>query len=532
VSRAGTVLSRFPVHLGADRPGTLLGDVVASLVGPLDVQSSQVGRVRAAHRLGDCDEENDLLLLAGLHGLGPEAFELVHQRVAAVGALATQLADPATTPDAAAAALATLPDLLAVPADAFAGTAEVTEALRRLAAYASVLDLVRGCLAGVVRVHRGGNGTVGALLGAAAAYLALDVVEVAHLEDRFWHVARCRDRLRIARPAGGGLDEVEPAEDVLALEENPFRPQAIEPVPRRHADRFRHLRGGFDEVVVSVRVLGIEDRTVAPQVVNVDAGRGVAYVGAVPDGQELRFESDGRITLAGANVTRFGFSFSGAVFASADEPAPGDFVFSGGGEDTGGRAATFAVSAPLGDAFDATAAFPHVGGLVEALPFGIGESRWAFFVGEGAFGGGPTRHAVPADRSAFAAAEPGGGSPLRGSVFGDATGTPPPAAGSVGFDWQEREPFAVRVWLPPRLATADTTATTAGTVQPPLRGRLRALLDRHRAGGVHVYVEHADDRWTMGAGVLREAGSAEPVGVVVLGTRLWPGDAPHPPPPP
>jgi hypothetical protein len=26
----------------------------------------------------------------------------------------------------------------------------------------------------------------------------------------------------------------------------------------------------------------------------------------------------------------------------------------------------------------------------------------------------------------------------------------------------------------------------------------------------------------MGDGVLREAGSAEPVGVVVLGTRLWP----------
>jgi hypothetical protein len=528
VSRAGTVLSRFPVHLGADRPGTLLGLVVESLAGPLDMQTSQVGRVRAAHRLGDCDEATDLLLLAGLHGLGPEAFELVQSRAAAAGALAARLADPATPPDAVTAALATLPDLLAVPADSFAGVSDATDALRRLAAYASVLDLVRGCLGRVIRTHRGGNGTVGALLGAAAAYLALDVLEVVHLEDRFWHVARCRDRLRVTRPAGGGgVEEVAPAEDVLALEENPFRPQAIEPVPRRHADRFRHLRGGLDEVVVSVRVAGIEDRTVAPQVVNVDAGRGVAYTGAVPDGQELRFERDGRITLGGANVTRYGFSFAGAVLAAAAEPCPADFVFAGGEDDTGGRAATFAVSTPLGDAFDATAAFPHAGGLMGALPLGIGESRWAFFVGEGAFGSGPTRHAVPADRSAFAAPESAGGSALRGSVFADATGAPPPPAGAVGFDWQEREPFAVRLWLPPRLATVDAAAGTAGAGQPPLRDRLRALLDRHRAAGVHVYVEHADDRWMMGAGVLREAGSEEPIGAVVLGTRLWPEATPQ-----
>jgi hypothetical protein len=516
MSRAGTVLSRFPVHLGADRPGTLLGQVIESLAGPLDVQSSQLGRVRAAHRLGDGDEETDLLLLAGLHGLGPEAFELVHRRAAAAGALATTLADPATPPDAVTAGLATLPDLLGVPADAFAGATDAAEGLRRLAAYASVLDLVRGCLAGVIRTHRGGNGTVGALLGAAAAYLALEPLEVVHLEDRFWHVARCRDRLRVTRPAGSGLEEVTPAEDVLVLEENPFRPQAIEPVPRRHADRFRHLRGGFEEVVVSVRVVGIEDRTVAPQVVNVDAGRGIAYTGAVPDGQELRFERDGRITLGGANLTRFGFSFAGAVFASADEPGPADFLFAAGEDDTGARAASFAVSTPLGDAFDATAVFPHAGGLTGALPLGIGESRWAFFVGEGAFGSDATGHAVPADRSAFAAAEPGGAAAPRGSVFADATGAPPPAAGAVGFDWQEREPFAVRLWLPPRLAAVDGVGET-----------LRALLDRHRAGGVHVYVEHADDRWTMGTGVLREAGSDEPIGVVLLGTRLWPGVTPQ-----
>lgn len=525
MTRTATVLSRFPAHLRADRPGTVLDETVGGLVTALDVQTSQVGRIRASHRLDSLDEEADLLLLAGLHGLGPETFELVRGRLAGAADLAVLLGDPAAPAEAVDAALATLPELFGVQASAFDDPAQLAGALHRLVAYAAVLATVRGCMTRLVRVHRDGNGTVSALLRAAAAFLALEVVEITHLDDRSWHVARCLDLLRLTRDGDAGSATVEPDEDLLALEENPFRLQVVDPVPRRPGEVFRQLRGGFDEVQVSVRVRGIEDRTVAPQVVNTGAGKGVAYTGTVPDGQELRFESDGRITLAGANVTRRGYSFSGGVFASED-PRRGDFVFGSTDDDQpapADRVATFVVTRPLTDAFDPGAVFPHAGGLVEALPMRVGESTWVLFVGEAAFGSAPSGFAIPADRSAFAGgdgADPAG----RASVFADEAGAPLPAAAEVGFDWQEREPYAVRLWLPQRLLGLDA-AEGAAPAQPVLRDRLRRLLDRHRAGGVHVYVEHADDRWTLGEGVVREPGSTEPVGGLVLGTRLWPAVA-------
>jgi len=365
----------------------------------------------------------------------------------------------------------------------------------------------------VIGLHRTGNGTVGALLGAAAAYLVLALEEVAHDEERFWHLARARDRLRlVAEPTG---DELEPAADLLALEENPFQPKELDPVARRHGERFRIVRGGLEPVIVSVRVIGVEDRTVVPMVVNLDTGVGVTYLGSVPDGQELRFGSDGSATLAGASVATRSFSFRGAVFADADALAPGrDFVFAdeADSEAGGDRAAAFVVTRPVADAF-APGGVPHAGGLLDAATLALGETRWGFFVRVGHYGAEPLE-AVPSF----------GAGVFDASVWAAMPGEVVPPAGAVGFAWQEREPFALTVWVPRRFAALDVEG------EPPVRERLRALLERHRAAGVHVYVSYADERWSVGTGLLRDLDSDDPRGLVVVGTTLWPDETPQPTP--
>lgn len=90
----------------------------------------------------------------------------------------------------------------------------------------------------------------------------------------------------------------------------------------------------------------------------------------------------------------------------------------------------------------------------------------------------------------------------------------------LGFEWEEREPFAVRVLLPRRLQVIDDDKGTR------LREPLRRLLDRHRAAGVDVRVEYADPRWTLGSGVVRNEVD-EAIGTVLSGTELWPDGTPQ-----
>ena len=130
----------------------------------------------------------------------------------------------------------------------------------------------------------------------------------------------------------------------------------------------------------------------------------------------------------------------------------------------------------------------------------LGESRWAFFVRDAHYGN---------DQPAVALFSAG---VFDGSVFSPG-GEP---SGEVGFAWQEREPFALTVWIPQRFAELDSEG------ELELRERLRLQLDRHRAAGVHVYCRYADDRWTLGEGVLSDLASGDPRGVVVVGTRMWP----------
>lgn len=532
-ARTLTVLRRFPRHLGVDDPGKLFGSVADGLGRELDVKSAQLGRVRRSHALGDADEERDLLKLAGLHDLHAEDFEITRLRLDAAAAAAAKLSDASTTEAERTAVEAALPDLLGLAKDSFpswpaepdptASRARLGAALGKLASYGSELDLLRGTVESVIRLHREGNGTVPALLGAGATHLQLelDSASVVDAEDRYWHVGMCRDRLRLVRPEPPGTTpsttELAPKPDLLALEENPLRRQDVDPVERRHADRFHVLRRGFETVPATVRVVGTGARTVAPMVVNLNSGFGLAFTGTVEDGQELRFESDGRVTLGGSSVARLSYTFSGGVFADGGDKIPGvDFVFAGDSPDA--RAATFAVTQPIEDAFEPTAAFPHTEGLLDAASLRVGESRWAFFVRAAHFGrtaaSRPEELAVPVFEAGV----------FDESVYEPEAGTGKPPSGKVGFTWQEHEPFAVRLWIPMRFSKLDSPDAI------PVKERLRLHLDRHRAAGVHVYVEYADDRWTLPAGILRGGDSKEPLGTVIVGTAVWAPDTVQPTP--
>ncbi len=303
------------------------------------------------------------------------------------------------------------------------------------------------------------------------------------------------------------------ATDLVALEENPFQFHDVKPVPKHHGDRMRIVRGGFEAVPVAVIVRGTEDRTLEPMVVNVDTGFGVSTTVSVPDGEDLRFERDGRVTLSGASVARLSYTFQGAVFADASATHPRDFVYADTAElPTGPDAelpeatSVYAVTHPLADAFDPSPPFPHGDPILLTATIERGESRWAFFVRAGHFGG-----TTGAGDAVDAAPRPFAG------VFDHSVFDPDPAgapSGAVGFEWEEHEPFAVKVWLPMRFSTLDADGVEA------VRERVRLLLDRHRAAGVHVSVDCADPRWILGQGVVRDLTTPEALGVVVSGTTV------------
>src|SRR5262249_18298240 len=199
------------------------------------------------------------------------------------------------------------------------------------------------------------------ILRAAAAYLGFADVEVIHTAERWWHFAKCRDTVRLQLPPSPPADpeapppppppDLTPLPDIIALEENPFRAADLAPVERRHAQRFRILRGGLDDVDVTVRVAGIGARTVRPMVVHIDRVRGLVLEGRAADGEERAFSVSGLVTLSGAEVTGSAWSFSGGVFASATEALPGhDFVLTDDAghvpSDVHAPAATFAVATP------------------------------------------------------------------------------------------------------------------------------------------------------------------------------------------
>src|SRR5262249_42400261 len=161
-----------------------------------------------SHALGDADQQADLLLLAGLHDLGPDAFRIAQIRLDAVRAMEQTLSDASSSPAEQQAAIAQLPAVLGLETDAFpswpAEGTNAAPAIGRLAAallslisYGSQLNLMRRAIRSVISLQRAGNGTVRALLGAAAAYLDLELESVTDSDDHYWHVATCSDLLRL-----------------------------------------------------------------------------------------------------------------------------------------------------------------------------------------------------------------------------------------------------------------------------------------------------------------------------------------------
>jgi hypothetical protein len=525
--RTNTILDRFPRYLEVTRPGKMFSVVVGALSQGLDIETSQVGQVRRSHRLGEAEQEADLLLLAGLHGMTGHALDVLRRRIAQI----IQAAESVVAAGAAADAdLQIVEEAVGLPALRFAPFpeegADLSNARRRLAAallaaaeYDAWIDQARAAIGGVIATHRWGNGTVAGVLSATAAYLGVDVERIDHSEANYWHLATCRDRfcLRRPMPQGSSAPSVLIAgQDLVALEENPFRPRSIDPVARRYGDRFRVVRGGFDVVPVTVVIRGIEDRTLNPMVVNLDTGFGVATNLAVPDGQDLRFERDGRVMLSGAEVARLSYTFQGGVFGDDRALHAKDFVYADADHpDNGGdRAGSFALTHPLAEAFDPDPVFPHSDGLILPSSMDRGESRWAFFVGAGTFGGASGDVGIDA---VLAAPRPVAG------FFDDSLFLPDPSgppSGLVGLEWEEREPFAMKIWLPMRFSSLDGS----GEDDVAVRERIRILLDRHRAAGVHVYVAYADPRWTLGTGVLRDLDSTDPLGLVVAGSTTWDSD--------
>ncbi len=526
--RAQDVLERFPSCLELTDPDKTFGFVVDRLALELDLASSATGRIRRNHRLGEVGNEWDLQDLIDLHDFRPSMFEPLSRRVSSMTATATAII---AAPEDTATSRAELADLVGLPPDVFPSfTGEdpaITEqrlgnALLALGRYPSEMAHRREAAAELIDVQATGNGTVEAVLRATAALLSLEIVEpLQHHPDRYWHFATCHDRFALVEPAepGSGLADrrLVPAADHLAIEENPFQPADVQPSAKRSGQRFAITRAGWEEVPVTARVIGIGDRCVAPMVVNLDTGAGVVFTGSVGDGAELRFERTGQITLDGADVSPRGFSFSGAVFA--EDPAHANaFVWSDADDAAAGadRAGTFATTRPIDDGFARSTSFPHGGGLLEAPTLLPDKTRWAFFVREAHFGRDTD------DDPATPGGEEVASATYSSGVFDEAVFDPSGTdgvrepSGEVGFDWEEREAFAVCVWLPRRFETLDDSE------QPPIKEQIRLQLDRYRAAGVHVRVKYADDRWTLGTGVVRESDSLEPMGTVIAGTALFP----------
>ncbi len=436
------ILRRLPSHLAADQPGKLVGAVVDALAGELDVATTELGRVQRSRRLAQAAELSDLLLLAGLHGIEGHALELLRQRLEAAA----------------------------------------------IADHDTLLALLRARVETVVDLHRRGNGTVGALLGAAANAIDLEIASVRHSADRYVHVATCRDRL-----PGGVADEI-------VLEENPGTSGAVDPpAPMRHGGHFTVPRRGYAAVPVTISVAAVGERTIGPMVVNVDTGIGLAFTGSLKDGETLVYANDGERssptvrTAAGSSAPAGGtdvgkecFWFQGGVFAGPDSAAE-DFVFADDvTQSAPGRenVATWARSIPPG-AFERDHPLPARPAQTPDLPAVFmppGTARWALFVSAATFG---------ADDDA------GGtllASPLMFAArFGRSVWDPdeePPAPGPVaalGLAWQEHEPFKVALWLPERFRALDHAG------RPTLAALVTKLVERHRAAGIDIDVGYVGD---------------------------------------
>lgn len=523
-TRATTILERFPRHLDLTREDKVFAQVVDGLSRELDVKTMQIGRVRKSHRLDQAEELRDLLLLAGLHDLRPIRFDLARLRLEKIGAVAKVLTDSASDATARDEAVTRLTALL--PLADLGGYAAnqpaLAAALADLTGFASQLAILRYQIKALIRIHRDGNGSVRSLLEACAAYLHLQVNQIAHVGNDYWHIAYCNDLITLPLPAEGVPASV--TDDWLALEENPFKETAIAPEPYPHGGRRKIIRNGFDPVPVAITITGIEDRTWYPMVVDVDKGHGLYYAGQIEDGQILEFTADGRVLLAGAPADNRAFAFTGGVFAEESGRVTAtatEFAFcTEQGTTPHGQAAVFVETAPVTDGFSAT--MPHMGGLSPVITLAVGATNLRFFVRIAHFG---SRFSLPpTDQAAKESYSAGCFDTSLFALDQTGAGSTNPAA-LLGFAWEEREAFKVRVWLPSRFESYDADN---GQEDLPLADRLRPLLDRHRAAGINLEVCYASDLWELPVGILTDPESPQSYLSIISGSRLWKTGSPQP----
>ena len=523
-SRATTILSRFPRHLDLTREDKVFAQMVNGLARELDVKTLQIGRVRKSHRLGQAEEWRDLLLLAGLHDLKPIRFDIARLRLDEMARVAETLQQAGGDPTETKAAITRLRDLLAL---SNLGGYEIdpdglVTALEELTAFPNRRNVLRSQIRELIRIHREGNGSVRSLLEACAAYLHLRVNRITHVGDDYWHIAHCSELMNLPLPQEGDGPAVN--EDWLALEENPFKKTTIDPTPMAHGDKYKIVRNGFDPVPAAISVTGIEDRTCYPMIVDVSKGYGLYYSGTVADGSVLEFTADGRVLLDGAPADNQAFAFDGAVFAEdtgLSKAGATEFAFCNDqGRTPQGQAGMFIETEPVAEGFSAS--LPHMGGLAPAITLAVGATNLQFFVRVAHAG---VRTSAPV--SERGAVESYSGGHFDASVFAlNATGAGAvePAA-EIGFAWQEREAFKVRVWLPSRLAAYDADIQAE---DPTLMERLQPLLDRHRAAGIALDMQYASDLWQLPLGYVTDPDSPQSYRSITSGTRLWKTGSPQP----
>ena len=539
--RSRQILSRFPSHLEAARPGKVLGDAVEAIALDLDVLSARMAAVRRAHRLGEADELTDLLRIGALHGIVEGELEIVFMRFARAATLMAGLkaAMNDAARDAAAEALldvwsiaASHPRLpLFAPPPAEGDPPDLNAARTRLIgaatpalSYAELTDAVRTRIATICRIHATGNATVEALLTGAANALDLEIGPIVHSNDRFWHAAPVTDRLTIERLVPQLDGDGEPteqevpqplpsADDVIGIEENPLWRDSTDSVEREHGKSFTIIRRGFDRALLQIRITGEENgRTIGPMLVNRDEGRGVGFTGAVPFGKTLVFTEEGRALLEGADVTSMAYAWEGGCFAGEDLDAKLDFVFDGPGRDPDKRAATFVRATPEG-ALDREASFPGAGAPLPMPGIAVGTTRLVLFVQEAHLGSreGSTeapvvRIVTPRTRAAFA----------DGSVFAPGPAESRLPAAEVALSWLEHRAFAVRLLIPPRFRDFD--ADPDGT---EVLRRTAQAVERFRPLGIELHVEFIDERWVLGAGVLGSGAESPLIERLRTATQLW-----------
>lgn len=447
--RALKMLGRFPSFMRLEKPGKVIGDVALALGGDLDQAEGRLGRILKARRIGQADEEGDILKLAASLGLVEEDFFLLRR------AHEHGLFNPpgSTNPEA-----------------------------RAWEGYASYLDAMRGSVMRTASVMTDGCGTLWALAEGACIQLgainggqaALKHVDSYVITKGFIH----RMKMRFRVPDGASWKELE---KLIYIHENPIVDKETELSEARQRQRYPVRRGGFFHGRVGIRVMGVADRTVKPLVINLASREGYGFRGNVPDGKELLISRDGHAYLDGEDVSAKCYR-----------------VYDGFMDDTGmARIADgdpvhgFSKCDPPG-ATDRNIPGPIVVGLPEFLPPRLrhGDSVFRFSVEEGAFDASRFGEAVFSftDQAAI-----------------DST----PPSGKFQLEWREHQAFSVRVLLPPELQSWEAAFLSGGD----LASHVARGLERFRPAGVRLEVDFWNDAWVLGESLLEDTTEPDGEGV-------------------